>query len=319
MDLSSLIKTYKFDLNRLDPSIIPNVKVYGQGKIPFIPLFRTSHTLIYNKDIFDKFGVAYPPDGMTWDAATDLARKVTRTVDGVGYFGMGLDRGVMVDYNQLSISVVDPKTNKATVNNDQWKRVFETFKRFYDMPNSELPKDIFNIKDIFLKDKTLAMRVGHNQIYQLEAANKNGLNFDFASLPTFAEKPETGIQLILPSLMIPNTTKHKDLIFQMIAYLLSDEVQAQYSKTGYQSVLANSKVNSEFAKDLPWLQGKNVQAIIKLKVAATPPPGDYDIGTLNTELISSFKESVYNGKDVNTSLREAEERINKLIEEERKK
>jgi ABC-type glycerol-3-phosphate transport system substrate-binding protein len=50
------------------------------------------------------------------------------------------------------------------------------------------------------------------------------------------------------SLMIPETTKHKDLIFQMIAYLLSDEVQARYSNTGYQSVLANSKINSEFTK-----------------------------------------------------------------------
>jgi multiple sugar transport system substrate-binding protein len=78
------MKAGKFDLSRLGKGAVDAVKVSSGGQyleaVPYVQNFSANY---YNKGIFDKFGVAYPKDGMTRDDATDLARKLTRSDGGV--------------------------------------------------------------------------------------------------------------------------------------------------------------------------------------------------------------------------------------------
>ncbi|NOU90117.1 extracellular solute-binding protein [Paenibacillus sp. LMG 31460] len=64
--------------------------------------------LYYNKDIFDKFGISYPRNGMTWDEVYDLAKKLNRTEDGISYRGFGMAAGAMFTVNPLSLQPVEP-------------------------------------------------------------------------------------------------------------------------------------------------------------------------------------------------------------------
>ena len=43
-----------------------------------ISMFRYTFFTIYNKDLFDAAGVAYPTNDMTWDAYADLAKSMTK-------------------------------------------------------------------------------------------------------------------------------------------------------------------------------------------------------------------------------------------------
>lgn len=47
------------------------------GKQYTLPFRRDWYTLYYNKDLFDKAGVAYPGDDMTWDEYEALAKQMT--------------------------------------------------------------------------------------------------------------------------------------------------------------------------------------------------------------------------------------------------
>lgn len=47
------------------------------GKQYTLPFRRDWYTLYYNKDLFDKAGVAYPGDNMTWDEYEALAKQMT--------------------------------------------------------------------------------------------------------------------------------------------------------------------------------------------------------------------------------------------------
>lgn len=59
--------------------MLNGVRALGQGHLfALAPTFSAS-VLYYNKGIFDKAGVAYPTDGMTWDELFALAGKVTKT------------------------------------------------------------------------------------------------------------------------------------------------------------------------------------------------------------------------------------------------
>jgi multiple sugar transport system substrate-binding protein len=75
--------------------------------------------LMYNKEIFDKFNIAFPTDGMTWDQAYAMAVKLTRQDGGVNYRGFGTPNSVWYN-NQLSLQIVNPKTNKASFYTDGW-------------------------------------------------------------------------------------------------------------------------------------------------------------------------------------------------------
>lgn len=42
------------------------------------PVVNNTMSLYYNKDLFDKFGVSYPKDGMTWDEVLELNRQLDK-------------------------------------------------------------------------------------------------------------------------------------------------------------------------------------------------------------------------------------------------
>ncbi|MCR5735200.1 MAG: extracellular solute-binding protein, partial [Lachnospiraceae bacterium] len=52
-----------------------------------LPFRRDIWVLFYNKDVFDKAGVDYPTNDMTWEEYDELARKITDTTPGSEVYG----------------------------------------------------------------------------------------------------------------------------------------------------------------------------------------------------------------------------------------
>jgi multiple sugar transport system substrate-binding protein len=307
-DLSQFIKKYKFDMGRLESAVTDSVKSYGkQGEILYLPSYIKSAALYYNKDIFDKFAVDYPKDGMTWDQTLELAKKVSRTDGGVQYQGFGFNVGFMMQNNQLSAPFVDPKTNKALLDSDKWKTWFNTMKGFYE--NGNIVGDTNN----FFKDKTLAMFADQNIISTLVDPANITLNWDMVTLPSFKEAPGVGIQLNSPGYFITPSSKVKDQAFQAISVLLSDESQATQARLGRDSVLKDPAIKKQLGNDLSMLRNKNTAAFYKNKIASTPDITLYD-GTARTVLGAKFNAVTSGQTDVNTALREAAEEATQKIE-----
>jgi hypothetical protein len=94
-DIGPLLATSGFDLGRLELNAVESVKVAsGQEVLVGIPFIRQFNALYYNKDIFNKFNVPYPNDGMTWREAAALAARVTNK-DGETQF-RGLEPDIVV-------------------------------------------------------------------------------------------------------------------------------------------------------------------------------------------------------------------------------
>jgi len=128
-DMNELIKKYNLDLNRFDSNSIDAIRNFGlNGEIFGVPFSANFGVMIYNKDIFDKFGVGYPVDGMTWDEVLDLARNLTRKDGDVQY--IGFDPGNPAQMGSgLALPFVDINTKTALVDNEHWRNVFSVFKR----------------------------------------------------------------------------------------------------------------------------------------------------------------------------------------------
>ncbi len=70
-DISDVLDAQDFDWDRINPAIIEDLKQQGEvfdepDAIYGMPISLNYGVLVYNKEIFDMFGVDYPTPGMTW-------------------------------------------------------------------------------------------------------------------------------------------------------------------------------------------------------------------------------------------------------------
>ncbi|MDF2722559.1 MAG: hypothetical protein K0Q59_2234 [Paenibacillus sp.] len=320
-DISELVKKYKYDLNRLEPSNIQSLRdASGTGALYGLPKYTNGVTLFYNKDIFDKFGVAYPKNGMTWDDALKLATQMTRTSDGIKYRGMGLFTSNMIVENQLSLPFMDPKADKASVNTPEFQKLFNTYKAFFDIVGNK-PEKAFTGDDLnpFYQDKNIAMVLSPQSGYG-RFENEKDFNWDVVAAPVFADKPGIGFQANTIYYFISNANKKAEQAFLAVTELLSDSAQTISSKEGRPTVLNSEAIRNTLAQESK-TKDKNLKALFVNKFAATPVPNTKLAPLVNAPNIlnTEFKNMIQNGTDVNTMLRTAEEKINQAIAEAKSK
>jgi multiple sugar transport system substrate-binding protein len=315
-DLNGLIKKYNMDINKFDAVAMDSIRRYSEsGELFAIPFNLNFSALYYNKDVFDKFAVAYPKDGMRWDDAIELARRVTRSQDGVQYSGLNVDGGVQRLAEQLELAVVDPKTLKAVLMTDGWRKVADTYKRLMDIPGNRISNPV----QVFEKDRTLAMLIGLGaRLGELEELHNTGnpMNWDLATVPTFPEYPNNALRTSVFLLMLSSTSKYQEQAFQVMSFFTSEEVQAEINKRGRLTSLKDPKFRQSFGETINTLKGKNKDAIFKTVPAPMPPITLYDGIALN-EATAAIGEVVNGRSDANTALRAAEDRANKRIEEQK--
>ncbi|MBD2860741.1 ABC transporter substrate-binding protein [Paenibacillus oceani] len=312
IDLNGPIKQYQYELDRLNSEAINSIKSYGKnGELFGIPFSINGAGLYYNKDIFDKFGVPYPKDGSTWDDILELGKRLARTDGEVIYKPLGI-AGFTHLATSLSLPYIDTTTGKASFATEGWKRAAEVFKMI-----KELPQNKFNGSPdtFFMAKQELAMYATYDNVIlfleQLQSSGK-ALNFDIASYPNFQEKRGIGLGFDAKVLLVSSKTKHVKEALQVMASMTSDEVQMMVTRSGRISALKDARFKENFGKDLVALQGKNVPALFN-NVQAFKPPVTKEVSAV-TKIINAAAKEIEDGKDINTALREADEKANKELQ-----
>jgi multiple sugar transport system substrate-binding protein len=322
-DMNDYVKKYNFDVNRYDPQPIDTIKRFSdKGELYGLPYAFNFAVNYYNKDIFDKFGVPYPKDGMTWDETIELSRQLTREDGGTHYHG--LVPGVNPERINAAVgyTYVDPKTFKATLNNDNWKKILNVFNTVYHIPgysDGNPGNTAFSqAKKAFLNDQTLAMFTEWSDVLtDITAMQDKGqsFNWDMVTFPNFKERLGYSRHSGAHMMFLTNASKHKEDAFLVISYMGSDEVQNIVNRMGRLPALKKTdEMKKSFGADNKALAGKNVNAVFGTKLSDLPATTDYDKlvwSVINNP--SLMQDVVEKGLDINTVLRDAEEKANALI------
>ncbi|CAG7618083.1 ABC transporter substrate-binding protein [Paenibacillus allorhizosphaerae] len=318
-DMSDLIKKNNVDLSKLNQPAMDTIKqVAGQGQIVGLPFWVNWSALYYNKDIFDKFGEAYPKDGMTWEEAIELSKRLTRTDNGISYRGLDHSLGGFV--GQLSLGYIDPKTEKpALLQTEGFKRSYEMLLSLYKIPGNQ--ERTSAPKDAFLKDKTLAMWPMYadvpSWIAELEAKGEK-FNWDMVQMPAFKESPGVSQAVDSHNLHVTSSSKNKEAAFQVVMFLLSEQPQLELVKNGFLTSSTDKAINQHFGEAMPIFKGKNLKPVFDSKPAPKGAMHKYD-SIVSSEYTKAYTAVENGSKDVNTALREATELADKRIEEAKKK
>ncbi|TNJ65220.1 extracellular solute-binding protein [Paenibacillus hemerocallicola] len=319
VNLEPLVKKQQFDLQRLDPQMVKSIRSYTKsGELIYLPFRSYAFGLHYNKSIFDKFGVEYPKNGMTWDQVIDLGRKVTRNENGIQY--RGLSAGTLLNrmQSQLSLPYVDAATDKAVVSsNEGWRRLFQMFQDIYGIPGNYPGGATFGDgAKAFLESRTLAMFPQLLLLNNLDLAKaaSEGFQWGVVSYPTFKDKPGAGPGIFSDGFVIPNGSKHPDEAFKVMAHLLSDEVQSMSSAKGNMTALAKTDIKNKLYAESPLSKGIDIGALLAVGSA------DPHVKTVYDEkariIATKHLETFYTGKtDMNTAMRLADEEIAKMVAE----
>lgn len=121
------LKSYTPIVLALLRSAADNGELYGLS-----PFFQ-SKALYYNKALFNKYGIPYPKDGMSWKEVFELAMRFPRNSDsGEQLYGLELSYYRDVYLNTLletgqtrGLSYLNPHSLQVTINSDTWKSVWE--------------------------------------------------------------------------------------------------------------------------------------------------------------------------------------------------
>lgn len=319
-DLTPLIKKYNVDISKFNASLIDAIKMQApSGQLYALPHYDNSmNVTYYNKDIFDKFGVPYPKDGMVWEEYLELHRKLTRVADGVQYQGMDPQT---FRHGHPGYSYFAAGTNDVPdLLNDKWVEHFRLAAAFYKVPGAEWKQGKKSWNDQFFKDRTTAMFAYRDYISYFEDLEKNGtpMNWDIVSFPSHKDSPGIGSGTDSHNFSISSTSKYKEEAFQVIAYLVSKEAQMEMVKDGKLSPLTDQDLKDSFGKNLNILKGKNIQAIFKTKPSA-PEKLNPLSSMVGTQINAVYKEFEKGNDDVVSLLRQANEAAAKSIEAEKKK
>jgi multiple sugar transport system substrate-binding protein len=315
-DLTDIIKANKVDLSLFSPGAIETIKNLGEGKVTALPFSKNAAALYYNKDLFDKFGVAYPTNGMTYDQVIALARQMTRKQDGVQYVGWepGFPDANASPFVQ---PFVDMKTKKALIDTPANKKVLEMMKQGYEIPGFIGPNDLFRYAPkAFITDHTVAMYVDwYNKMSPVVIAaeeSKTAPNWDIVTVPNFPENAQVGRHEAVQFLAVSKQTKYKEQAFQAILATTSKEAQLLQSRNGRIAILNDPEVQKQFGKDVKGYEGKHMENLFLFKAAPSAPVTLYD-DEMREILRNTAKDIAVSKKDVNTVLREAQEMADKKL------
>ncbi len=124
-NLDSFIKDSGYNLDDYWPGLLESAKY--QGSVYGFPRDIEVNVLYYNKDLFDKAGVAYPDENWTWDDLKAAAEKLTvKDGDSVTQYALAMEGGkyskwvnqnggaILDDYaNPSKCMLADPKSVEA--------------------------------------------------------------------------------------------------------------------------------------------------------------------------------------------------------------
>lgn len=132
VELDPYIEKEKYNLEGIYPGLVDMLKEMGGNKLYGLSPSFYGNAVFYNKDLFNKYGVDLPHDGMTWQDILDLARRFpTEGDEKTRVYGYGdnyptsIDSLISMISSSEGLTYVKPDTMKVTVDTDSWKRVFQ--------------------------------------------------------------------------------------------------------------------------------------------------------------------------------------------------
>ncbi|WP_246553808.1 ABC transporter substrate-binding protein [Paenibacillus tritici] len=329
-ELGQLIKRDNYDTATLYPDLLDALKVKGK-LYGLSPRFNTE-AIFYNADLFQKYKVPMPKDGMTWEEVLKLAAKFPATgnkdtrIWGLHY---PLDNYTYL-INDIAtaegVARYNPDTLKVTINTAAWKKVYSMAVTAIKSNTIEGSNKSGYDADPFLMGRA-AMTVNLNSMNTLRdiAADKSAVakykpfTVKMAAGPADPKNRNMTRNIHLDSIMaIPTGSPNQDLAWDFIKYYNGVE----FAKFKAGEPVGYSLSRMDYSKEY---KGYSTEAFYKLKPNLETPPNIHPMGipfnNLQYSVIvhNELKQVISNKKTLDKALASVQTQVQKSLDDAVKK
>ncbi|BBI35016.1 ABC transporter substrate-binding protein [Cohnella abietis] len=278
-DLESFIKRDKFDLEGTVLGITDYIRELSDGKLYGMSPAFFSKAVYYNKDLFAKYEIPFPENGMSWDKLLQLASRFPTTgseeerIYGIktyysdDLYELGISMG-----GTLGLSFFNTSSMKMTMNSESWKAVFESaleaiksetiYKGVNESGNGSYESYLF--QNPFVAGK-VAMTIDENylvnQITEAQERFKDKAisNWDMVTMPVNPQNPNVTNSMSIDEIFaIDARSSNIDAAWNFISYVNSDEFARIKKEVSTGSLTSRTKYITDES-------GHNLEALYSLK------------------------------------------------------
>ncbi|SDF88346.1 multiple sugar transport system substrate-binding protein [Fontibacillus panacisegetis] len=238
-DLNNVITDEAFKLEGMNQGVIDVLKERGRGKLYGLPPQFSNRALFYNKDLFDKYTIPYPTDGMTWEEVLQLAKRFPIEDGEGGLYTPSLGSLLSNMEEAKDLRRINTKDMKVTVNTDSYKELFETI---LDASESQalniFGHDGFAKNDPFITGQS-AMAFEYytylnNNIYWVkqERGEDFNLNWDVVTAPVDKSNREATPYFFIPTIFAVNAkAQNVQAAWEFVKFVNGEEFATINSRT----------------------------------------------------------------------------------------
>ena len=263
LDLSYYTEKFGFDLSQnvwpgIEEECVVDGIQYG------FPLSLQINVLFYNKNIFDRFGVPYPHDAMTWEEFAHTAKRVTRRADTAedSIYGYIDTQNWRTFFYSLKGEFFSDDGRRPLVNGEKMIKAVQThldmvFKHRVTLPVSRLdffvtesqaggayrsifadgkfamlvrPRDTLGYFRIVVKNQRERLRRWENNPNRKEEDRPEVLRVGACLLPRFSDHVPA-YYLRARSLVVNRMSPRKDLALKFLRFLTSEDYSRVVNQT----------------------------------------------------------------------------------------
>lgn len=195
--------------------------------------------LVYNKDLFDKAGVAYPDDTFTWQNLVDTAKKFTRLPDTFGHIGFDNLGTLNLWYPTLKAyggETFDEADTQCLLNTPEAIATLDLIRDAYTSKAVPDPASVQTPnagRGIFFAGRAAMIYFLNGQFDLLQQNRQGGFKYGLLSLP--AGPKGRFVRFGGSSYAIPKGSKFPQIGWELTRYLLNDEAAVKLYSGGLSS------------------------------------------------------------------------------------
>ncbi|QTQ16837.1 ABC transporter substrate-binding protein [Treponema parvum] len=216
-DLNPLIKKYNYDVKPYGTVLKQHYEI--NGGLYALPFRTNDWVLYYNKNMFDKAGLPYPTNDMTWEKFFETGKKLSHGDEyGSAFYPkpgfivpvlIGAVDGFDISVSDFNLLVPAAKKVKAAMDEGAWEKFAESV---------SLSKD----QTFFFHGKWGMFYDGSWFTQMLEARKDLGFKYGIVKSPYWAGTAKKGFATSTPVLM-SSTTKKESAAWRLITGICGAE------------------------------------------------------------------------------------------------
>lgn len=282
--LEAVMKQDNYDLQSLYSGVTDTLRKLGDGKLYGLAPEYEMNALYYNKSLFDKYGIPYPKEKMSWEEVLQLAARFP--ADGKGedriyglmpyYYSDAYELAAQIGKTN-GMSLIGSDGKQATVNTDAWKKVWgmaiEGFQKGYVYKREPSPQRSMMMDEVYKRNPFIAGKAamaisgfGLSNDLKLAAAKYSMPSFpwDIVREPVNPARPDETTSLFIGSVFAVNAkSEHLRPAWEMLKLINSPEIAKKLDKAYGGSL-------SVRMKDLKSDQEHNFEPFYSMKPAEQP-------------------------------------------------